>query len=447
MEKMVPHSLEAEKSVLGSILMDYQKTDAPFLQLKPDYFYQKRHQLIFEVILDLYEQNQAIDLVIVQEELIKRKLIEQAGGVDYLQEILDTVPTTAHCEYYTAIVRDKYLLRALLNTCSEISQEIYTSSEPAEQVIDKAESKFFDLTQKRSLSTTYSIREVLKESFIKLHNLRNRQGEMGGVTSGFLDIDSMTNGFEPSQFIVLAARPSMGKTTLALNMMKRMALRDNKAPLLFSMEMAREQVTTNMICSFARVDSHRLRKGILSDEEWERVSDAISELSKYRIFIDDTPGLNLMELRAKARKLKLQENIDMIFIDYLQLLHGGKGESRQQEISYISRSLKSLARELEVPVLALSQLSRAVEAREDHRPRLSDLRESGAIEQDADIVMLLYREEYYKKEKTPEEKKNLTEVIIAKQRNGPTGTVNLTFLSQFSCFEDHISEATPVHGA
>lgn len=446
MDKPIPQSDDAEKCVLGSVLLDYHNSDSAFLLLRPDYFHHRRHQVIFEIMMELFDQNRAADLVIVQDELVKRNALDKVGGIDYLTELLESVPTTAHCEYYAQIVRDKYLLRTLISTCNEISQKAFNANEAADEVIDQAEAMFFDLTQKRSTATTYSIREVLKDSFAKLQSLRDKDARVGGLPSGFRDLDSMTNGFEPSQLIVLAARPSMGKTTLILNMILRMAMSFGKAPLLFSMEMSREQVTTNMLCSLARVDSHKVRKGFLNDEEWKRVGDTVSDISKCRVFIDDSPGLNVMELRAKARRLKLQENIDVLIIDYLQLIQGTSGgfgsDSRQQEISYISRSLKSLARELQVPVIALSQLSRAVEARENHRPRLSDLRESGAIEQDADIVMLLYREAYYKKEKVEKDQENLTELILAKQRNGPTGTVNLSFLSHQMRFEDYISESS-----
>ena len=447
-EYQVPQSDHAEKSVLGSILVGYQEADEAFLILKPEHFYQRRHQILFEVMLDLFEQNKAVDLVLVQEELLRRKVLEKVGGIEYLAELTEYVPTARHCVYYAQIVRDKYLLRSLLEVCGEISKEVQQSTDPVSSIIDRAEAKLFELTRRHSPRSTYPIKEVLKDAFLRYQNLRSRKLTHTGIPTGYIDLDAMTGGFEPGQFIVLAARPSMGKTTLALNMIQRMAMREGKSILLFSMEMSKDQVVNNMICSFARVNSHRLRRGILSDSEWSRVGDAINEYAKCRIFVDDSAGLSIMELRTIARKMKLQENIDILFIDYLQLIQGGKGESRQQEISYISRSLKTLAKELEIPVVALSQLSRAVEAREDHRPRLSDLRESGAIEQDADLVLMLYREAYYKreKEKLDPEKQRLTEVIVAKQRNGPTGVVKILFFNEYMRFEDYAPDTTLVGG-
>ncbi|RME04491.1 MAG: replicative DNA helicase [Planctomycetota bacterium] len=421
-EKRVPVSLEAEKCVLGSVLLDCSVAESAILILEEQYFFYLPHREIFSAIKSYVEKGEPVDSFILAQHLEKRHLLEKVGGSAYINHLLEVVPTAAHCEYYAKIVREKYLLRALLASCTEISKYALDTSDEAEKVIDFAEKKFFELTQKRKVGEAYPIRQILKQALNEIQDIQN--GEVSGIPTGFHDLDRMINGLGKSQLIVLAGRPSMGKTSLALNILKN-ALAEGAKALFFSLEMAKEDIAKNMLCSIAKVPAHRMRGGFLDKDEMKKITQAASTLSKYPFFIVDNPGLSPLEIRAIARKKKAQEDgLNLIVLDYLQLVQA-KAENRQQEIALISRSLKALARELEVPVLVLSQLNRAVEAREGSRPKMSDLRESGAIEQDADVVILLYREEYYYPEK--EEVKNQAELIIAKQRNGPTGTVKLFF--------------------
>jgi replicative DNA helicase len=434
-DRIPPQNLEAEACVLGSILLDNETAALVVPYLRKEHFYKTAHQLIYEAIIDLVNENKAVDAVILRDELERKGKLEEVGGTLYLTEIMETVPSAANAEYYAGIVRDKSSLRSLIRVSTEIIRDAYEAQDSTAEILDRAEKHFFEVTQKRVASQALPISEVLKETFDLIDSLHGDGSGVTGLSTGFYDLNEITNGFQPSELAILAGRPSMGKTTLALNILENIGVEQQRPAAFFSLEMSKQQVAQNLLCLMSGVDAHKMRKGMLEDSDWHKLSREAGRLSEAPIFIDDTPGLSTMELRAKARRLKAFQNIQLVVLDYLQLMEVySRAESRQQEISMISRMLKSLARELEIPVLALSQLSRAVEARESHRPRLSDLRESGAIEQDADLVMLMYREEYYKPEK--EEAKRKAEVIVAKQRNGPTGSVQLIFLKEFLKFGD-----------
>lgn len=431
--RIPPQSLEAEQSVLGSMLIDKEVVPVVMEILKPEDFYRPDHKEIYDVIIELFDRAQPIDLITVSERLKLHGKLELVGGLEYLTNIATEVPTTANVKHYAKIVEEKALLRKLIKASSDIVDLGYSASEEVSYILDKAEQNIFDILQKRSSQGFVPIKDVLVDTFNKLEELYNNSGNITGIPTGFADLDFKTSGLHNSDLILIAARPAMGKTAFALNLAQNAAVHSNVPVAVFSLEMSREQLVNRMLCSEAMVDSNRMKTGKLEDNDWQKVAKALGPLSEAPIFIDDTPGVSITEIRAKCRRLKLEHNLGLVIIDYLQLMQGSrsKSENRQQEISEISRSLKILAKEINVPVITLSQLSRAPEARTDHRPILSDLRESGAIEQDADIVMFLYRDDYYNPET---EKKNIAELILAKHRNGSTGTVELVWLGQYTKF-------------
>ncbi len=432
-QKTQPFNIEAEISVLGSMLLDNEAINLVTELLRTDNFYKTSHQYIFDTIVNLYNKNNAVDLVILKDELKKQSLLEKVGGAEYLMELEESVPLASNVEYYAKIVREKTIKRDLITATAKIQQEAYNDSLESDELLDIAEKEIFDITQRKFSSPTTKLFNILHDTFDHISNLHDREGRLTGVSTGYYDLDDITSGLQNSELIIIAARPSMGKSSLVLNIAEHAGTKEKKPTLIFSMEMSAQQVAQNMLCSKAKIDAHLLRTGKLDDNQFSNLSLAMGDLSESEIFIDDTPGLGLLELRAKARRLKLQHNIQMIIVDYLQLMEGRKAENRQQEISGISRGLKALARELEVPVIAVSQLNRSVETRDGHTPRMSDLRESGSIEQDADVIILLHREDYYDPTKRPGE----VDLNIAKQRNGPTGKVKLTFLREILRFENY----------
>ncbi|PRR80329.1 Replicative DNA helicase [Clostridium liquoris] len=430
--KSMPHNIEAEQCVLGSMMIDKSSIAQALEVLNKEDFYKDAHQIIFNAILDLYQKDIAVDLVTVTENLQSKEKLESAGGITYISQVCSTVISTANLQSYIKIVKDKATLRKLIRASTDIIENSYNKQDDVEAIVDLAEKKIFNIGSNRNTSDFEAMSTVLERGFIEIEKIFNNKGGVTGIPSGFPELDAKTSGFQKGDMILVAARPSMGKTTFALNLAQYAALRCGKSIAIFSLEMSKEQLAYKLLCSEANVDMLKLRTGNLEDRDWENIAKASGPLSSAKIFIDDTAGISVMEMRSKCRRLKIENGIDMIIVDYLQLMSGSRGsESRQQEVSEISRSIKALAKEMECPVIALSQLSRAPEQRTDHRPMLSDLRESGSIEQDADLVMFLYRDEYYNKET---EDKNVAECIIAKQRNGPTGTVKLAWLGQFSKF-------------
>ncbi len=433
MGRIPPQSIEAEQSVLGSMLIDKEVVPVVMEVLKPEDFYRPDHRAIYEIIIELFDRAQPIDLITVAERLKLHGKLELVGGLEYLTNIATEVPTTANVKNYAKIVEEKSLLRKLIKASSDIVDLGFNASEEVSYILDKAEQNIFDILQKRSTQGFVPIKDVLVDTFNRLEELYNNKGNITGIPTGFVDLDFKTAGLHNSDLILIAARPAMGKTAFALNLAQYAAVHGHVPVAVFSLEMSRDQLVNRMLCSEAMVDSNRMRTGNLEDNDWQKVAKALGPLSEAPIFIDDTPGVSITEIRAKCRRLKLEHNLGLVVIDYLQLMQGSKSKSdnRQQEISEISRSLKILAKEINIPVICLSQLSRAAETRTDHRPILSDLRESGAIEQDADIVMFIYRDDYYNPET---EKKNIAELIIAKHRGGSTGTVELVWLGQYTKF-------------
>ena len=431
--KVPPHDLEAEQAIIGSMLTDRDAVISAIEILKEEDFYREDNKAIYTAILNLYNRAEPIDIITVKSELESMGKFEQVGGLEYLAELPEKVPTTANAMKYIKIVEEKSTLRRLIKTANEIIELGYSPTEDVEDIMEGAEKKIFNIMQEKNQKGYAPIKDVLVESFTKLEELYNRKQHITGVPSGFTELDYRTAGFHGSELILVAARPAMGKTAFALNIATNAAVKANVPVAVFSLEMSKEQLVNRILCSESMVDSNKVRTGKLEEDDWTKLAGAIGPLSEAEIFIDDTPGINITEIRAKCRKLKLEKNIGMVVIDYLQLIQGSnkRGGSREQEISEISRSLKILAKELDVPVIALSQLSRAAEQRPDHRPMLSDLRESGAIEQDADIVMFLYRDDYYNQDS---EKKDIAEIIIAKHRGGSTGTVELLWLGSYTKF-------------
>lgn len=431
--KIPPHDLEAEQAVLGSMLTDKDAVISAIEVLKVDSFYRDDNKVIYEAILNLYNRLEPIDIITLKDELLSLGKFEQVGGLEYLASLPDKVPTTANVDKYIKIVEEKSLLRNLIKTANEIIDLGYDPTEDVENIMDRSEKKIFDIMQNKSQKGYTPIKDVLVESFTQLEELYNRKQHITGVPTGFTELDYKTAGLHPSDLVLIAARPAMGKSAFALNIATNAAIKANTPVVIFSLEMSKEQMVNRILCSEAMVDSNKVRTGKLDEDDWIKLASSIGPLSEAPIYIDDTPGISIMEIRAKCRKLKLEKDIGLVIIDYLQLVQGSnkKVGSREQEISEISRSLKILAKEIGVPVVALSQLSRAVEQRPDHRPMLSDLRESGAIEQDSDIVMFLYRDDYYNKES---EKKDIAEVIIAKHRGGSTGTTELLWLGNYTKF-------------
>jgi replicative DNA helicase len=434
-EKMPPQNLEAETAVLGSMLLDREAIAAAIDHLDEKSFYTEGNSKIFAAMLKLYDQGKAVDIVTLIEELKKKGMLDGVGGPSRVTEIANCIPTSANVEHYARIVKEKALLRSLINTATKIAAESYDSSAEVDELLDRAEKLIFNITSgHKSGDRVYEMKDVVKESIETIDRLYQRKENVTGIPTGFHDMDIKTAGLQKSDLVILAGRPSMGKSALAISMMEYAAVVKKVPSAYFSLEMSKDQLAQRMLCSIAGVDAHKVRTGFFSQSDWPKLVSAAGKLSEAPIFIDDTPGISALELRAKARRLKSKHDIQLVIIDYLQLMRGAsKSENRQQEISEISRSMKALARELDVPVIAISQLSRAVEQRSDHRPMLSDLRESGAIEQDADVVMLIMREEYY----TPtEENKGIAEVNIAKQRHGPIGTVKLAFLPEYTRFSN-----------
>ena len=430
-ERLPPHSIESEMCLLASMMLDKEMIGQIVQIVDREAFFQADHQIIWDMLVTLYEQNRPIDAVIVRDELRKRNLYEEVGGDAYIGAILNKVPSAAHGVHYGTIVREKAMLRQLIAASNEILRDAYAPHEKAELVLDKAEKRIFEIAQKKVSGHMVKMEDVLHEVFEMIENRGQR-----GLETGFFELDDMMNGLQNGEMIIVAARPSMGKTAIAMNIIEHIAA-DSRLPCaVFSLEMSKQQLAQRMLCCRGEIDAHKLRKGLLQSHEYAHLANVVGELAKAPIWVDDSPGLTPLELRAKARRLKLQHDIKCIMIDYMQLMDNPGVESRQQQISEISRGVKSVARELNIPVICLSQLNRASEGRDGHRPRMSDLRESGSIEQDADVVMLLHREDYYRMAEPDFQPDNIAEVIIAKQRNGPTGTVKLTFLSKTTRFEN-----------
>ncbi|MGI6164003.1 MAG: replicative DNA helicase [Bacillota bacterium] len=428
-QRVPPQNIEAEEAVIGSMLIEQSAVISALEILKPDDFYKESHRIIFRHMEAMADKLEAVDLVTLSESLKGSGHLERIGGAAELARLANFVPTAANVEYYAKIVAEKAVLRRLIAAATEIAASAYVSQSEVDELLDKAEETIFQISQGRSTQGYVHLKDVLVETMEKLEYLASHRGDVVGLPSGLTDLDNLTSGFQPSDLIILAARPSVGKTSLGLNIARSTAVKGDCAVVIFSLEMSKEQVAQRLLCSESAINSQNLRNGFLNDDEWRRLSIALGRLGEAKIFIDDTPGISVMELRAKARRIKAEHGLGLVVIDYLQLMRTRKQENRQQEISEISRSLKGLARELEVPVIAMSQLSRAVEQRQDRRPMLSDLRESGAIEQDADIVMFLYSE--------PElEQNNAIDLIVAKQRNGPTGSVRLFFSREVCRFGD-----------
>jgi len=430
--KVPPHDIEAEQAILGCMLTDKDSVVDAIEVLKAEDFYREDNKAIYEAILSLYSKSEPIDIITVKAELVESGKFERVGGLEYLASLPDRVPTTANVEKYIKIVEEKSTLRSLINTSNELVALGYDETESVDNLMDMAEKKVFDLAAKKNTKGYSPIKEVLIKSYAKLEELYNSKGKLSGISTGFLDLDMKTSGLHNSDLLIIAARPAMGKSAFAINIATNVATKSNIPVAIFNLEMSKEQVGNRILSSEAMVDSNKLRSGQLEDDDWTKIATTLGTLSEAPIYIDDTPGISIMEIRAKCRKLKLEKNIGLVVIDYLQLIQAsGKNGSREQEISEISRSLKVLAKELDIPVIALSQLSRSVEKRDDKRPMLADLRESGSIEQDADIVMFLYREDYYKEDT---EKRNIAEVILAKHRGGSTGTVDLAWFPSYTKF-------------
>jgi replicative DNA helicase len=433
-EILPPQNTEVEMAVLGSMLIDENAIGVAIESLDKNSFYKDSHQKIYDVILSLYNDSRAIDLITLADELKRIGILDKIGGVSYLTEMVNSVPTAANISHYVTIVKEKFILRSLITNCTRIIQSSYESEGNVSELVDEAEKLIFEVSDNRPRSSFLALKEIIKDSIETIDRLYQNKAHVTGIPTGFIDFDLKTAGLQSSDLIVIAGRPSMGKSALALSMAEYAGVVARIPLAVFSLEMSKEQLVQRMLCSHAKVDANKVRTGYLAASDWPHLTAAAGKLSEAPIFIDDTPAISVMELRAKARRLKANHDIKMMIVDYLQLMRGsGYVESRQQEISDISRSLKALARELGIAVVAISQLSRAVESRTDHRPQLSDLRESGAIEQDADVVVLILREEYYSP--TPENE-GIAEIMIAKQRNGPVGSFKLAFLKEFTRFEN-----------
>ena len=433
-EKTLPHNADAERTVLGAVLVDNQAFNSAAEVLTRNDFYREAHRRIFEAMAALAERSQPIDLVTLKDELIKASALEGVGGAAYLASLLDGVPRITNVEHWSRIIKEKAVLRNLIHASTRIVQECYEAEDDPALLLDRAEKAIFDIAEHRIRQGFVGIREIVKESFRTIDQLSQSKELVTGIPTGFVDLDEKTSGLQKGDLIIVAARPAMGKTSFCLNIAQYASIKTGETVGIFSLEMAKEQLVLRMLCSDARVDSHRLRTGNLQEKDWARLAKAYADLSSSRIFIDDSATLTPLEMRAKCRRLKAEHGLSLVVVDYLQLMSGaGRVENRQQEIASISRSLKGLAKELSVPVVALSQLSRAPEARTEKRPQLSDLRESGGLEQDADIVMFIFREEEYK---ASDENRGIAEIIIGKQRNGPTGTVRLAFIKEFTRFEN-----------
>ena len=436
--RIPPHSVEAEQSVLGSILLDKEAMISVSETLVPEDFYKEAHKVIYESMLKLYNSQSEIDLITLTDELRDQGYLDDIGGIAYITSLSTVVPTTSNIKYYVNIVKEKSISRQLISAANDIINLGYDGSAKVEYVLENAEKKIFDISQERATNDFQPINQVISEALSMLEKLYEEKNDVTGLTTGFRDLNKKINGLQRSDLLLIAARPAMGKTAFALNLVQNAALKGDSSVAVFSLEMSKEQLVQRMIASQSTVELKKIKTGTLADNDWPRITDGMAILSGAKIHIDDTPGIKISELRSKCRKLKIEKGLDLVLIDYLQLMEGeGQNESRQQEIAKISRSLKILAKELDCPVVALSQLSRAPEQRADHRPMLSDLRESGSIEQDADIVMFLYRDEYYNPDT---EKKNIGEVIVAKNRHGETGTVELVWFGGIQKFADKMIE-------
>lgn len=431
-KRVLPHSIEAEQSVVGSMLMDKEAILTASEILMPDDFYGRQYGVMFEAIVELYNEGKPVDMITLRERLQEKDVPPEVSSVEFIRDILNAVPTSVNIKHYADIVREKSVLRKIIKVNEEIEGLCYLGREKLDVILGETEKKIFDLLQNRNTSDYVPIKQVVIDTLEKIETASRTKGNVTGIATGFYDLDYMTAGLQPSDLILIGARPAMGKTALILNLADYIAIRNHIPTVIFTLEMSREQLMNRMFSMEARVDSQNIRTGNLSDGDWEKLIESAGIIGKSSLIIDDTPGISIGELRSKCRKYKLEHNLSLVIIDYLQLMTGnGRTDSRQQEISEISRSLKALAREIQAPVIALSQVNRACEARPDHRPMMSDLRESGSIEQDADVIMFLYRDEYYNKDS---DKKGIAELIIAKQRNGSIGTVNLAWLPNLTKF-------------
>lgn len=431
-KRILPHSIEAEQSVVGSMIMDRDAIISASEVLEDTDFYQKQYGVLFDAMVELNNEGKPVDLVTLQERLKEKNVLPELYSIDFIRELIAAVPTSANVRYYVNIVKEKATLRNLIKVTEDITNKCYLNNEPMEEILEDTEKKIFDVVQNRGSSDYVSIQDIVIQAIESIEAASKSKGSVTGIPTGFYDLDYKMSGLQPSDLILVAARPSMGKTAFVLNVAEYVALKVNVTTAIFSLEMSKDQLVKRILSMNSKVDSQAIRSGELKDEDWVKLVESANLIGNSNLIIDDTPGISISELRSKCRKFKLEKNLGLVIIDYLQLMSGGKkSESRQQEISEISRSLKALAREINAPVIALSQLSRAVEQRPDKRPMLSDLRESGAIEQDADVVMFIYRDDYYNHDS---EDAGISEIIIGKQRNGPTGTVKLAWLAQYTKF-------------
>lgn len=433
-KRVMPHSIEAEQSVVGAMLMDRDAIMTASEIISGEDFYQSAYGVIFDTMVEMFNEGKPVDLVMLQDRLREKAVPEEVAGLEFVRELVTSALTSANVKYYAQIVADKSLLRRLIRLNEEIANTCYAGNEPLEEILEKTEKSVFELLEKRNTGEFVPIKQVVLNALERIEKASKSKGVVTGIPTGFIDLDYKLSGLQPSDLVLIAARPSMGKTAFVLNIAQYIAFKKEKGVAVFSLEMSKEQLVNRLFSLESQVDAQAIRTGNMKDSDWEKLIEGAGIIGSSRLIIDDTPGISISELRSKCRKYKLEHGLDIVIIDYLQLMTGSVGrssESRQQEISEISRSLKGLARELNVPVIALSQLSRAVESRPDKRPMLSDLRESGAIEQDADVVMFIYRDEYYNKDS---EFKKQAEIIIAKQRNGPVGTVNLAWLGEYTKF-------------
>ena len=431
-KKIMPHDLQAERSVLGAMLMDVRAADSALEILVPEDFYAKANGLVFEAMKDIHMQGRPIDPVTLSARLKEKDAPDELSAADFIKELLEGVPTSANIKHYANIVRERSVSRRLIKCCEDIASECYKGTEELENIMEKAEKDIFELVRSGKSEDFVPVAEIVISALSKIEEAAGSKSGITGLSTGFTDLDIMTTGLQRSDFLLIAARPSMGKTAFALSLLDYVVCRQGKSAAIFSLEMSKEQLINRLFAMEARIDAQKIRSGNLNEEEWEKLMESAETIGSSNLIIDDTPGISAAELRSKCRKYKLEHDISLVVVDYIQLMSsGGRSESRQQEISDISRALKSLARELDIPVIGLSQLNRSVETRSDHRPMMSDIRESGAIEQDADVIMFLYRDDYYDPET---EDRNVAEVIIAKQRNGPTGTIKLTWQPKYTRF-------------